>query len=160
MPYSLSKQEEGVNGPLARKSTVGFSSAGLKLMGLDLLKGSVIWTVEPTLESGRVISSASDKCESGGREQGEGECNAVAFTRLLMIHSSPQGAEVTLLVSLRSGASYAWHLDASTGRILPPQAHLTPGPQIASKGPLVGVLSVEKKNEEGVKGDSQYTLVR
>ena len=160
-PHSLSKIEEGNTGntgPLARKSTVGFSSAGLKVMGLDLLKGAVIWTVEPTLESGRVLSSASKECELKGKEEKEGDCSAVAFTRLVKMHSNPQGAEVTLLVSLVSGASYAWHLDASTGRVIPPHSE-TPGPNTAFKGPLVGVLSVEKKNEDGMKGDLQYILV-
>jgi hypothetical protein len=161
-PHSLSKKEEGNignAGPLARKSTVGFSSAGLKVMGLDLLKGTVIWTLEPTLESGRVLSSASKECELKGKEEKDGECSAVAFTRLVTMHSNPQGAEVTLLVSLVSGASYAWHFDASTGRVIPPHTE-TPGLNRVFKGPLVGVLSVEKKNEDGVKGDLQYILVR
>ena len=161
-PHSLSKKEEGNTGhpgPLARKSAEGFSSAGLKVMGLDLLKGIVIWTVEPTLESGRVLSSASKECELKGKEEKDGECSAVAFTRLVKMHSNPQGAEVTLLVSLVSGASYAWHLDASTGRVIPPHSE-TPGTNRAFKGPLVGVLSVEKKNEDGMKGDLQYILVR
>jgi hypothetical protein len=161
-PHSLSKKEEGstgITGPLARRSTVGFPSAGLKVMGLDLLKGTVIWTVEPTLESGRVLSSASKECELKGKEEKDGECSAVAFTRLVIMHSNPQGAEVTLLVSLVSGASYAWHLDASTGRVIPPHLE-TPGLNRAFKGPLVGALAVEKKNEDGMKGDLQYILVR
>jgi hypothetical protein len=128
-------------------------------MGLDLLKGTAIWTVEPTLESGRALSSASEECELKGKEEKDGECGAVAFTRLVTMHSNPQGAEVTLLVSLVSGASYAWHLDASTGRVIPSHTD-TPGLNRAFKGPLVGVLSVEKKNEDGMKGDLQYILVR
>ena len=115
--------------------------------------------MEPTLESGRIISTASEKCASKEVEEREGECSAMAFTRLITMHSSPQGAEVSLLVSLESGASYAWHLEPSLGLIIPP--HTPPsGPKGVFKGPLVGVLSVEKKSEEGVKGDSQYILVR
>ena len=124
----------------------GFLGAGLKLAGLDLLSGEVIWTLDPTLESGQLLSTGSEDCVA--------ECEAVTMARLVTVHSSPMGAEVMLLASVRSGATYAWHVDASSGESAP---HPSSSPD-AFKGPMVGVLSLQRGGDHH-KGTTQYLLV-
>lgn len=125
----------------------GFLGAGLKLTGLDLLSGEVIWTLDPTLESAQLLSTGSEDCVA--------ECDAVMLARLVTVHSTPMGAEIMLLLSVRSGATYAWHVDASSGRVT---THSRSSPD-AFKGPLVGVLSLQKGGDR-YKGTTQYLLVR
>jgi hypothetical protein len=134
-------------GPLVQPRDSGFLGAGLKLTGLDLLSGEVIWTLDPTLESGQLLSIGSDDCAA--------ECNVVTLARLVTVHSSPMGAEVMLLLSVRSGATYAWHVDASSGKVTPSSSS---SPD-AFKGPLVGVLSLQRGGDHH-KGTTQYLLVK
>lgn len=134
---------------MAQERDRGFMSAGLKLTALDLLTGDVIWTLEPTLESAQRISAGSADCLA--------ECDAVSLARLVTVHSTPLGAEVMLLLSVRSGATYAWHVDASNGKIALGSGH-TSTSQEASKGPLVGVMSLGRSAEHH-RGTAQYLLV-
>jgi hypothetical protein len=87
-----------------------FTSAAVKLIGLDLLLGEEIWSFEPLLEQGTLISKGSTSCEK--------DCDRVVFARVLTIHSSPLESRVSLVVSTLSGNTYSWDVDASTGQLL------------------------------------------
>ena len=118
---------------------------------MDLLTGDVIWTLDPTLESGRKISLGSEQCEI----QNDEECNGVLFAKIVTLHSSPQGSEISLLVSLVSGSTYAWNVDVATGFISHESSKQIPDKY---EGHLVGIMSMERSGDV-LKGTSQYLLV-
>ena len=125
----------------------GFSGAGIKISGLDLLTGEIIWTLDPTLESASTLSS-----DEGCKEN----CDEVIFARLLSIHSSSSHSQISLIVSTKS-STYTWDIDSSTGsKIRVSTPTITDS---ISKGPLVGILSLEK-HVDTHKGNSHYMLVR
>jgi hypothetical protein len=142
----ISQKKRISSGALMRMeiNEVGFSSAGLKIIGLDLLLGDEIWTFEPTLEKANRLS----------RGNGDGkEGDVVVQARILTLHSSPLEAHISLVVSTKSGASYSWHIDASTGHLFSPTEDIS----TQERGSLVGVMALGK--EHAYKGNSQYLLV-
>mmetsp|Transcript_16375 Transcript_16375/g.15694 ORF Transcript_16375/g.15694 Transcript_16375/m.15694 type:complete len:1227 (-) Transcript_16375:96-3776(-) len=143
----MSRKERMPSGALMHvgKNEVGFSSAGLKIIGLDLLLGDEIWTFEPTLEQANRLSKGNDNDREG---------DVVVQARILTLHSSPLEAHISLVVSTKSGASYSWHIDASTGHILSATEDAS---SVQEKGPLVGVMALGK--EQAHKGISQYLLM-
>jgi hypothetical protein len=77
----------------------------LKIVGLDLLFSEELWTFEPTLATGTIVHVGHDIADSD-----------VVFARLLTVHSSPVVAEVALVVGTHGGYTYAWRIDAATGK--------------------------------------------
>ena len=136
---------------ILKSDKLRFSDAGLRLIGLDLLTGDVIWTLDPTLESGRKISLGSEQCEIEHSE----ECNGVLFAKIVTLHSSPQGSEISLLVSLVSGSTYVWNIDVATGSVSQENSKQLPGKY---EGHLVGIMSMQRSGEAS-KGTSQFLLV-
>ena len=133
-------------GSLTKTGKIGFSGAGLRLTGLDLLTGEVIWTLDPTLESANVIST-NESCTEN--------CDEVLFARLVSSHSSSSSSSVSFIVSTKSG-TFSWEIEASTGSIV--HSTLGPGSGIKIQGPLVAVLSLAKHADDH-KGISRYLLV-
>ena len=125
----------------------GFSGAGIKISGLDLLTGEIIWTLDPTLESASTISS-----DEGCKEN----CDEVIFARLLSIHSSSSHSQISFIVSTKS-STYTWDIDSSTGSKI--HVSIPTIKEVVPKGPLVAILSLEK-NIDAHKGNSHYMMVR
>jgi hypothetical protein len=124
----------------------------------------------------------ANRLSKGNDNDREGD--VVVQARILTLHSSPLEAHISLVVSTKSGASYSWHIDASTGihihiyvyiyiniyiyiyictciYICIYIGHLLNATEddlsAQEKGSLVGVMALGK--EQAHKGNSQYLLV-
>lgn len=148
------------------KKIVGFNDISLKIIGIDLLLGKEIWTYEPSIAQASVISYGSNTCVN--------ECDSIVFSKIVTLHSSPIEAHVSLLVSLRSGMTYAWNIDATSGHILSSPTTFSSHSikenldidRMNDKtnkqkvlGPLFSVMALVR-DVDGHKGNFRYMLVR
>ena len=129
----------------------GFEAAQFKLVGLDLVSGDEIWCLNPSRSSATVLAPGA-----GPTVDAQGlDADAVSLARLVTLHSSMLETKVALIVSMKSGLTLSWTLDASNGRLLPR------GPSDVnndSKGPVTSILALGTYGEAR-KGDLQYLLV-
>lgn len=90
-----------LDGSLQGNSSPTFAEAAIRLVGMDLLRGAIVWTVEPVL----TIDHSSDLQQE-----------RISWARIVPLRShSTEHTSVTLLVSSTSGSIYGWNIDASTG---------------------------------------------
>ena len=139
-------------GPLFSDRQGGFEAAQFKLVGLDLVSGDEIWCLNPSRSSAAVLAL-------GSGAQGL-DVDEVSFARLVTLHSSMLETKVALIVSMKSGLTLSWTLDASNGRLLSRgDQDLAAGGVINdSTGPVTSILSLGTYGEAR-KGDLQYLLV-
>ena len=129
----------------------GFEAAQIKLVGLDLVSGDEIWCMNPSRSSATVLANGA-----GPTVDAQGlDADAVSLARLVTLHSSMLETKVALIVSMKSGLTLSWTLDASNGSLLP---RVLSDVNNDSKGPVTSILALGTYGEAR-KGDLQYLLV-
>ena len=135
-------------GPVEETAEDAFSAARLKLVGLDSITGEEMWALQPALDAAAVLAPG---------EVVDPATDGIVFARLVTLHSSVLESRIGLVVSLRSGRTYAWQVEAATGALRPLDG-LVPEAVEAGCGPVVSILALGTYGEVR-KGDQQFLLV-
>jgi hypothetical protein len=135
-------------GPVEETAEDAFAAARLKLVGLDSITGEEMWALQPALDAAAVLAPGSEV---------DPATDGIVFARLVTLHSSVLESRIGLVVSLRSGRTYAWQVEAATGALRPMDG-LVPEAVEAGCGPVVSILALGTYGEAR-KGDQQFLLV-